>query len=147
MTDVQFSSQATFLKVEETLGLIIGFACICEVDGEPYYDTGETVDGVRFRDHIPPEAMLKAAAEFMKNSRMAGVMHERDGDGQPVSAGNVLFAFPMTAEIAASLDMTTKRTGLLVGLVPDDPEALDKAREGLYRGFSIGGARIRDEPA
>lgn len=143
---VTFSREATFLKVEESLGLILGFAIVCEVDGEPYFDLGEVQeDGSVIRDHVLPEAMLKAATDFMKNSRLATIMHERDEDDLPVKGGDVVFAFPMTAEIAAALDITTKRTGLMIAMKPDNPEDLAKARDGVYRGFSIGGARIRDE--
>jgi hypothetical protein len=143
MTEVTFSTEATFMKVEESLGLIIGFAVICEVDGQPYYDLGSVdSEGVRTRDHIPPSAMLKAATEFMANSRVASEMHERDENNKPVRAGEVIHTFPLTAEIAASLDITTKRTGLLVAIKPSDPAVLDKARKGEYRGFSIGGECI-----
>lgn len=138
-----FSTKATIMKVEESLGLIIGFSIVCEVDGQPYYDLGEVVDGVRIVDHITPAAMLKSSAEFMANSRVAGEMHERDENDDPVQAGDVVFAFPLTAEIAASLDITTKRTGLLTAIRPHDPAVLDKARKGEYRGFSIGGHVVR----
>jgi hypothetical protein len=132
-----FEREVSFIKVEESLGLILGFAIVCEENGEPYFD----VQG----DHIPPDAMLKASADFMEHSQLGGIMHRRDEDGEPVPGGKVVFAWPMTAEIAASLDMTTKRTGLLVGIKPSEPEDLEKARRGEFRGFSIGGGRIKDE--
>lgn len=147
MSDEAFLTEATFLKVEESHGLIIGFSIVCEEDGEPYYDLGQVINGVRVRDHITPAAMLKAAIEFMADSRVASDMHERDADGNPVKCGDVLCAFPLTAEIAASLDIVTKRTGLLVAIKPSDPAVLDKARKGEYRGFSIGGRVVRGRMA
>jgi len=132
-----FTTSATFVKVEESLGLIMGYAIVCEVGGEPYYD----LQG----DHIPPDAMLKASAEFMESCRDACEMHARDEDGNVVKSGAVVFCWPMTAEIAKALGITVERTGLLVAVKPDSAEALAKARRGEYRGFSIGGKRIRDE--
>jgi hypothetical protein len=67
-------------------------------------------------------------------------MHSRSG------AGQVLFAFPLTEEIAKSLDIVTKKTGLLIGMKPDE-EMLEKFRDGTYTGFSIGGAYITNEEA
>lgn len=134
---VGFTSTVDFLKVDEDLGLILGFAIVCTEDGEPYFD----LQG----DHIPEDAMLKATTDFMKNARVACSMHARDEAGNVVQDGAVIYAWPMTAEIAASLEITTKRTGLLVGIAPDNPETLAKARRGEYRGFSIGGARGTDE--
>lgn len=133
----EFTTEVTFLKVEESLGLIIGYAIICKEHGEDYFD----LQG----DHIPEDAMLKASAEFMKNSRAGCTMHARDGQGNVVPDGSVVFAFPMTTDIAKSLDIQVERTGLLVAHQPDNPETLAKARRGEYRGFSIGGRRGRDE--
>ncbi len=132
MDDTTFSRRAEFIKVDESLGLIIGFAMVCKVDGEDYYD----LEG----DHIPEDAMTAASLDFMQNSRVAGVMHK-----SAKKEGDIIFAFPLTTEIAAALDITTKRTGLLIAMKPDNPETLDKARSGEYRGFSIGGNRIEDE--
>lgn len=121
------------LKVDESLGLVFGWAIVSTISGEPYFD----VQG----DHIPEAAMLKAAADFMSNSRVLGDMHEK------VEGGNVLFAFPMTAEIAKAFGLTTKQTGLMIGVKPADPETLAKFKSGEYTGFSIGGRRVKDEDA
>ena len=139
MTDHRTRDDATFLKFDEELGLIFGFAIVSNIEGEPHFD----LQG----DHIPEDSMLKAATDFMANSGVAAEMHERDDDGNPVPIGKVLFAWPMTSDIAASLGIVTKRTGLLIAIKPEGDEALAKARDGRYRGFSIGGRRIRDEDA
>ena len=52
----------------------------------------------------------------------------------------------LSREIAKALDITTKRTGLLVGLRPD-AAMLAKFKSGELSGFSIGGERIEDEAA
>lgn len=126
-----------FVKVDDGLGLVFGFAIICKKDGEDYYDLHD--------DHAPEESMLEAATDFMLKSRVAGDMHERDDEDNPVAAGNVVFAFPLTTDIAKSLNITTNTTGLLIAMKPDDPKVLEKFKSGEYTGFSIGGSYVENE--
>lgn len=119
------------MKVNDELGLIIGFAVICTEDGEPYVDTQD--------ENVPEDAMFKASTEFMIAKREARVMHGED------RIGDVVFAWPMTQEIAESMDIVTKRTGLMVMIKPASDEVLEKARKGDFSGFSIGGVRIQSE--
>lgn len=128
--------EAQVLKVHKRLGLVVGYAIVSKLNGEEYFDL--------HGDHIPEDAMLKASADFMRNSRVSGDMHQRNEDMTPKRDGEVVFAFPMTEDIAKSLDMEVKKTGLLVGIMPS-VEVLDKFESGEYKGFSIGGRRIIDE--
>lgn len=116
--------QAQMLKVDPKLGLVFGWAIVSKEGGEPYFD----LQG----DHIPEETMLKAAADFMETSRVAKEMHEGD------AKGSVVFAFPLTGEIAKSLGITSEKTGLLIAIKPTK-ELLGKFLDGTYTGFSIGG--------
>tara|TARA_R110000744_G_scaffold380215_1_gene500246 strand:- start:41535 stop:41927 length:393 start_codon:yes stop_codon:yes gene_type:complete len=118
------------LKVDESLGLVFGFAIICKVDGEDHFDLQA--------DHIPEGVMLKGSLDFAKGKRVAKEMHQGD------SVGDVVFMFPMTSEIAASLNIVTKHTGLLIAMQPDDPEVLRKFATGEYTGFSIGGTAVNE---
>ena len=131
-----FRIQADIAKVDEQLGLVMGYAIVCAEDGAPYFD----LQG----DHIPEDAMLKAALDFMEHSRLVGEMHVRDSEGKVVKRGTVPFLFPLTADIAKSLDLSPRKTGLLIAISPD-AEMLAKFRSGELTGFSIGGARIHDE--
>lgn len=124
------ATSAQVLKVDESLGLVFGWAIVCKENGEDYYDVQD--------DHIPEDSMLKAASEFMEDSRIAKEMHT----GEQV--GNVVFAFPLTADIAKAMEITTKRTGLLIAIKPG-ADAVKKFADGSYTGFSIGGERITDE--
>jgi len=135
--DQRFQTETQILKVSSELGLIFGFAAICKVDGEDFYDSDD--------EHYPEESMLADSTEFAKSSRVGCLMHERDAAGQPVQSGGVIHTFPLTTEIAAALDISTKRTGLLIAYAPDDPAVLEKARNGDYAGFSIGGAILDAE--
>src|SRR6185312_6107499 len=109
--------KAQVVKVDETLGLVFGFAIICKQNGEDYYDLQE--------DHIPENAMLKASLEFMLESRVAKEMHAGDANG------TVVFAFPMTSDIAKALEIETKQTGLLIAMRPGEG-MLGKFKDGTY---------------
>lgn len=117
-------------KIDERLGIVFGYAIVCKNAGEEYYD----VQG----DHIPEDAMLRATAEFMTGRRVAKIMHAGD------PAGQVVFGFPVTEDIAASLAMSVTKTGFIVGMRPDDQEVMQKFRDGELTGFSIGGRRIAE---
>ena len=125
-----FHLQALIAKVDEQLGLVLGYAIVCEEDGESYFD----LQG----DHIPEDAMLKAWLDFAANSRIAREMHSGE------QAGSVVGSFPLTSDIAKSLGISPRKTGLLIAMRPG-PDMLAKFRSGELTGFSIGGARIRDE--
>ena len=120
---------AQVVKVDRQHGIVFGWALVSTQDGQPYFDTQG--------DNIPEPDMLSAAVEFSK-CRVAGEMHEVGTDGQKVQKGEVLFAFPLTAEMASALDIVTKRTGLLIGMKPA-ADVLAKFASGEYTGFSIGG--------
>lgn len=117
-------------KVDDELGLVFGFAIVCKIDGEAHFDSQG--------DHIPEDAMLKAAADFALSARVAKEMHSGD------QVGAFTFLFPMTTDIAKSLGITLEQSGLLVAMSAE-PDVLAKFKDGTYTGFSIGGARITDE--
>lgn len=122
---------SSILKVDESLGLVFGFAIVCKEDGSDHFD----LQG----DHIPEEVMLKAAMDFAKSSRVAKEMHKGD------AIGSIVHTFPLTTDIADSLGIVTKRTGLLIAMQPDDPEVLLKFSKGDYTGFSIGGNAVNEK--
>ena len=126
-----FSTGAKVVKVDEGLGLVMGYAIVCKEVGEPYFD--------KQGDHIPEDSMLEAALDFMENSRLAREMHAGDGKG------SVVFAWPMTEDIAKAFGIATDTTGLMIAMRPSDDAMLEKFRDGTYTGFSIGGERIEDE--
>lgn len=124
-------SQASVIKVDDGLGLVFGWAMICKDGGNDYYDVQD--------DHIPEDAMLKASTEFMLSRRVAKEMHF--GDEQ----GTIVFAFPVTADVAKAMNISTDRTGLMIAMKPSSEALLEKFRSGEYTGFSIGGQRLVDE--
>lgn len=112
-------------KVDETLGILFGFAIVCLIDGQEYFDTQG--------DHIPEFEMLKATAEFMRGSRPAKIQHKGTQQGQ------IVFGFPLTAEIASALGVETKKTGFVIGMKPDSQKVVEAFQQGELTGFSIGG--------
>jgi len=121
---------SAILKVDESLGLVFGFAIICKEEGEDHFD--------HQADHIPESVMLKGSLDFAKSGRVAKEMHEGD------QIGDITFMFPLTTEIASSLDIVTKRTGLLIAMQPESTEVLQKFASGEYTGFSIGGTAVNE---
>ena len=117
-------------KVDDSLGIVFGYAIVCTEGGEPYYDTQG--------DNIPEEAMLEATADYMQGDRMAKVMHEGG------KAGQVVYGFPITGDIAKALGITCYKTGFVVGMKPESDAILEKYRSGEFTGFSIGGTRIAE---
>lgn len=132
MAEDDFELRANVVKVDDGLGLVMGYAIVSKEDGEPYFD----LQG----DHVPEDAMLEAALEFMQNSQVAKEQHRGD------QAGTVVFAFPMTDEIAKAFDILTSRTGLMIAMKPDEG-MLKRFQTGELTGFSIGGQRLEDEEA
>lgn len=125
----KFQTAGDVFKVDDSLGLVFGWAIICKMSGEDYFDSQD--------DHIPEESMLKAATAFMSDSRVAKEMHAGDQKGEFV------FAWPMTAEIAKAMGIETDKTGLMVA-AKFPPEVLAKFKSRELTGFSIGGQRITD---
>lgn len=117
-------------SVNAELGLVFGWPITCKLDGVAYFDS--------HGDHIPEESMLEASMDFMLNSRATTEMHVRKG------AGTVVYAFPVTTEIAKAMGLQSQRTGLMIAMRPD-AAMLEKFKSGELQAFSIGGERIEDE--
>lgn len=111
-------------KVATDLGIVFGYGIVCKEDGEDYFDTDDQL--------TPEDEMLVATAVYMSGSRVA-----KDGHRGP-AIGQCVFGFPLTEEIAKSLDIVAKRHGFLVGMRPRS-DLLEKFANGERTGFSMGG--------
>jgi len=132
----QYSKQVEFMKVDDELGLVFGFAIVCSEGGVPFIDLQ--------KDHCPEDAMVEAGLELMENP-ISVDDHAREDDGvTPVVDGRIPFVFPLTTDIAKSMGIKTERTGLMIGMKPSE-EVLAKFKSGEYKGFSIGGAYRENE--
>lgn len=124
-------AKAEVVKVDDEIGIVFGWAMVSKDYGDDYWDVQE--------DNIPEDAMLKASADYMASDRIAKEMHFGEGKG------TILFAFPLTTDIAKAMGIECRHTGLMIGMKPDTEELLNKFRTGEYTGFSIGGERLIDE--
>lgn len=128
MADVRKYAQVA--KVDEELGLVMGWAITSTIKGEPHIDSQG--------DFIPDDSMLKAAVDFAESSRVVKEMHQ----GEEVT--KTVFLWPMTSEVAKTFGIETETTGLMIAIRPPE-EMLEKFKSGEYTGFSIGGVRLEDE--
>jgi hypothetical protein len=132
-------------KVDDELGVVLGWAIVCKVKGEDYYDLNIDHDGPHagkpVPEHVPEPTMAKAGLQFVDSGAIGNEMHE----GPDV--GSYPFVFPMSSDAFAKLfgtDDVPPKTGLLVGYRPPS-DVLAKFKSGEYRGFSIEGSRISFE--
>ncbi len=122
----EFTVTTDVCKVDDELGLVFGFAMVCKIAGEDHFD----LQG----HHIPEDTMLKVLTKFMSSGNAeAKEMHTGD------KVGDFIFAFPMTTEIAKSLNIQVEQTGALVAVKPNNDSTLQKFKSGELKGFSIGG--------
>jgi hypothetical protein len=130
--DASFRFQSEITKVDEALGLVLGWGIICKDGGEEYFDLQE--------DSSTEGALVEAALDFMLHSRVAKEMHR----GR--ARGAIVFCWPMTTDIAKAFGFETSgKTGLLVGMRPDSA-MLEKFKTGELTGFSMGGRCLESEP-
>jgi len=123
LTDTQLR-KASVAKVDTGLGLVFGWGIICTEKGIDHHD----LQG----DHIPEDVMVEATSDFMENARVAKDMHAGEAHG------SIVHSFPLTADIAKAMGITTEKTGWMVAMKPS-AEILAKYESGEYTGFSIGG--------
>lgn len=129
-------------KVDASLGVVFGWAVICKVNGQDYYDwnvdhVGEH-KGKLVPEHIPEPTMMKAGLDFMHGTDRAGNLQHAGPD-----AGTYVFAFPLTTDVAEAMGITCEKTGLMVGYKPPK-DILAKYLDGSLTGFSIEGFRGLD---
>lgn len=131
-----FEIRGTVAKVDESLGLVFGFGAIATKNGEPYIDAHD--------EHTTEAELLKALLNFVENWQVAGEEHTPDpaDPNNVIKRGSVPFVFPLLADVAKALGITTKRTGALVALKPD-AAMMAKYKDGTLTGFSMGGTAKR----
>lgn len=120
--------RAEVCKIDKDRRLVFGFAIVCKDEdrgGKAGYTDLQ-------KQHIPEDVMLDGALDFFSGARLSDVMHDESEDGVCV------FGFPLTTEIAKALDISTKRTGLLIGMRPSK-KTFAKFESGKLTSFSIGG--------
>jgi hypothetical protein len=121
------ATTARLVKTNDELGLAFFWAFTStNADGTDHFDLqGDQV--------VSDDEMIKTAMSFMENGGAVDEMHDEDPDG-----GRVVFAMPMTPEIAKAFGVATKTSGLMIAIKPS-ADAMAKLKDGTYRAVSIGG--------
>ena len=121
-------------KLDDDQQIAFGWAYIAQApDGTVIVDKqGDFID-----DH---EELEKAAYRFVKESRVGGEMHLREG-GEAKVIGHLIESFVTTPEKIEKmgLDPSTTPVGWWVGFKVDDGEVWDKVKDGTYGAFSVHG--------
>lgn len=131
--------EATIVKADRRLGVLLGWATVSEVK-DPI--TGAWVPHHDLQgDHLPMSVAAEAFLRFAEGDRKMLIDHEV---GKGVH-GKVLWMFALDADTQASLGLTGDRTGVIVGVKPSDPGVLDRFADNDLRGWSIGGRGTIEE--
>lgn len=126
----EIEASARVVKTSDELGLVFGWALTTKAKGADYFDL--------HGDNIVEEDLIRVAAEFMENGGATDEQHDFAADGK------VVFAMPLTAEVAKSFGIETDTTGLMVAIKPS-PDVFAKFKSGEYTGFSIAGIGEREQ--
>jgi len=129
------STPSGFLKTDEDLRLVLGWASVATVNGVDIVDSQD--------DIISGRELTKAGMNFMSASRQGGLMHFRNENGDVIKAGEVVFAMPLTADIKKVFGIDIPEEGLAIGVRIDDDEVWKLVKDGTLGAFSIGGKADR----
>ncbi|MDE2096231.1 MAG: hypothetical protein KGL39_03230 [Patescibacteria group bacterium] len=108
-------------------GLVYGFASVIEKDGEQVVD--------HQGDRISEDELLKAAHDYIANSRQGGVLHDQYGH----KIGHVVESVVFTKDLQKALGIDLKKTAWLIGYQIVDPKVRLLVKSGVLKSFSIGG--------
>jgi cation transport regulator len=125
--------QVEVAKVDDSLGMVFGWAIVSEINGEPYYDTQS--------HYIPSDVAMKSFAKYMQGERVAKAMHK----GERI--GSAVFGWPMTPDIMKAMGLQSDKTGVMIAMKPDGAAILKNYQSGEWTGFSIGGRAVLEDAA
>lgn len=123
------------VKVNEELRLVFGWANVTMYDGEEVIDTQNDV--------MDSQVLVKGFMDFMSESRVGGVMHLRDQNGAPVGAGEIVFAFPFTADVKKAMGIDIPEEGVVIGFRADSDAVWEAVKSRKLQAFSIAGQAVR----
>jgi len=128
-------SVAQIIKTDDELRLAFGWANVSVYDGEEVVDTQD--------DITDTTDLVKAFMSFMSDVRKGGIMHARGADDEPVVIGEVVFAFPFTADLKKAMGIEIPQEGVVIGLRVDDDATWAAVKDGRLAAFSIAGKAQR----
>ena len=114
-----------------------GWASVIEKDGETIRD--------HQGDQITEAELIKAAHDYVTNSRTGGAMHIYcEGDKrQPLKCGEVVESLVFTKDLQTAMGINLGKVGWLLGYRITNPAVRKAGADGQLKSFSIGGAGLR----
>lgn len=123
----KWSSQLTITKIDQEQRLVEGFASSERIDSQD--------------DIVDSQAMKDALPEYMQYANLREMHHGPEGQLETTAAGTVIKAEVIDGEIEVG-GITYKNPLHIICKVVDDA-AWEKVKEGVYKGFSIGGKIVK----
>lgn len=117
-------------KLEQ--GLVYGWASVIEKNGEVVTD--------HQGDRITSDELMKAAHDFVSNSRQGGVLHDQFGK----EIGHIVESLVFTKQLQDHLGIDLGKVGWLIGYQISSPEVKMLVKSGMLKSFSIGGKGRRE---
>jgi hypothetical protein len=123
----KWSSQLTITKIDQEQRLVEGFASSERIDSQD--------------DIVDSEAMKAALPAYMEYANLREMHHGPEDQIETTAAGTVIKAEVIEGEIEVD-GVTYKNPLHIIAKVVDDA-AWEKVKEGVYKGFSIGGKIVK----
>jgi len=137
-----FELSGNIIKIDRPQHLVFGWASIVSANGKPVVDTQADV--------ILPKTLEAAVYSYCLDARVAGEMHETDGDGKPQQVGelveSVFFDDEKVQAMTRSLNdqgipatMFMPFCGWWIGFRISSESCWQSITSGELRSFSVGG--------
>ena len=129
----EVSTYGKILKVDDELRVVWGWASVISKNGKAITDSQG--------DQISSEVLVKAAHDFMTESRTGGFMHIPD-----LKVGDIVesMVFTKALQTALGIEIVDKKDnqpieGWLIGFHVDSEKLWKSVKSGEFTEFSIGG--------
>jgi hypothetical protein len=119
-------------KVDETLGVVFGYAFATTLDGGKSAHVDLQDDAI-----VGGDELIKVALGFVEAGAQSDVMHNEKRDGY------CPFVMPLNAETKKAFKLAGDVEGVAIGMKPS-AETFKRFQSGELQGFSIGGTGIRE---
>lgn len=131
-TGDEFTITCKVAKLDDTMGVVFGYALASTVDGgkTPHVDLQD--DAILGGDEL-----IKVALGFVEAGAASDVMHDENPDGF------VPFVMPLTEDTKKAFKLTGDVDGIAIGMKPS-AETFKRFQSGELGAFSIGGTGIRE---
>jgi hypothetical protein len=112
-----------------------GWALVTDVDGVPVLD----LQG----DIVEVEDLRGSVHDFIRSDRIAGIIHGRDADGNPIQVGEIVESMVISPDIEAALGVEFGKSGWFIGMHVTADSVWADVKSGKLPAFSIGGTGQR----